>query len=102
MLGEMADSASAAGSHCTTLYMLQKNGSITDTIRERKKRRTQKRKEAMEESAEIKLLQAKKRRLQKRAAGMSKEQMMCMWTLWEESDAKKNANLKEKAKKGGA
>ena len=71
--------------------MLQKNGSLTDKIIDKKKQRMQKRKEVLQDTAELKLLQAKKRRFQKRATGMSRDQMVCMWNLWEEADRKKQA-----------
>ena len=88
-LNEMADSATAGSSNCTTLYMVQKNAAITTEIADKKKARLQKRKEVQQETAELKLLKAKKKRLQKRVAGMSRDQMMCMWSLWEEGDRKK-------------
>ena len=71
--------------------MVQKNASISDQIMNKKKSRMNKRKEVLQDSAELKLLQAKKRRLQKRAAGMTRDQMMCMWNLWEEGDEKKHS-----------
>ena len=85
-LDKVADSASAGSSHCTTLYMVQKKGSLTEEINDKKKARLRKRKEVKQDTADLKLLQAKKRRLQKRASGMSRDQMMSMWTLWEEAD----------------
>ena len=88
---EVADSASAASSNCTTLFMLQENGSLTDKIAEKKRERVQKRKEVLQDTADLKLLQAKKRRLLQRASGMSRDQMMCMWGLWEEADRKKQS-----------
>ena len=91
MLDEVADSASAGSSHCTTLFMLQKNGSLTDRIQEKKQSRIAKRKGVLQDTVDIKLLQAKKRRLQRRAYGMSREQMMSMWDLWEEGDRKKQS-----------
>ena len=92
---EVADSVSATSSNCTTLFMLQKNGSLTDKIAEKKRSRVQKRKEVPQDTAELKLLQAKKRRLQHRAQGMSREQMMCMWSLWEEGDRKKQSRKEQ-------
>ena len=92
-LDKIANSASSSTSHCTTLTMIQKNGSLTDKINERKKARAQRRKEVMQDSAEIKNLKAKKRRLQARANGMSRDQMVSMWDLWQEGDKKKQAKL---------
>ena len=71
--------------------MVQKNGSLTDKINDKKKERQQKRKGVLQDTADLKLLQAKKRRLLKRASGMSREQMVSMWTLWEEGGRKKES-----------
>ena len=95
-LDKVADSASAGSSHCTTLFMLQKNGSLTDRIQEKKQSRIAKRKGVLQDTADIKLLQAKKRRLQQRAQGMSRDQMLCMWSLWEEGETKKQSKKEEK------
>ena len=71
--------------------MLSKNGSITDKINEEKKSRQQKRKEVMQDTAELKLLKQKRKRLQVRANGMTREQMVLMWNLWEEGDRRKQS-----------
>ena len=71
--------------------MVQKNGSLSEKITQVKKERMAKRKEVLQDTAELKNLQAKKRRLLRRAAGMTRNQMQSMWDLWQEAEDKRLA-----------
>ena len=71
--------------------MVQQNGSLSEKITQVKKERMAKRKEVLQDTAELKNLQAKKRRLQRRAAGMTRNQMQSMWDVWQEAEDKRQA-----------
>ena len=76
--------------------MVQQNGSLSEKITQVKKERMAKRKEVLQDTAELKNLQAKKRRLQRRAAGMTRNQMQSMWDVWQEAEDKRQAKKRRR------